>query len=227
MEQVKTKDWMRHTPKILKAGAVLAIIGVVVPSVHAFEISNGESLVFFMWFIGFYWISLSGEVETGFVDELTFGDEYMTVGIIATVLLVFACILMGVGSYYVKGERNNKLSAGTGLLGGVLAFISPAVFYYGIKEEIPSFWGADRFDPSIGIYLPIIAGILAIIGAVAAGYTFSLGSKGELRKTTPYQPTPDKPAITKDQQESPTFCKNCGTRLTGNFCQGCGQKAAL
>jgi len=231
MEQVRTTDWMQRVPKILKAGAVLAIISVVVPSIHAFESVGGYSLTFFIWFFGYYWLSFAGETETGFIDEVPIlGEDIMTFGILATVLLIFACILMGVGSYYAKDERDNKITAGTGLLGGILALIAPAIFYFGIKEEIPGFWGAGGFDPSIGVYLPIIAGILGILCAIAAGYAFTLESQREPVEITPLKPAPDRLAMDKEpevanQQESPTFCKNCGTKLVGEFCQECGQKA--
>jgi len=230
VEKVKSNDWVERIPKIMKAGAILAIIGVFLPSTHAFESIYGYSFVFFIWFFGLIWATVAGESDTLWMGDVygPAGDDFTMYGITAMVILIFAFILMIAGSNYAKDGRNNKLSAATGLFGGILAFVGPGVFYFGVRSDFPGFWTA--FDPSIGVYLPIIAGFLGIIGAIAAGYAFSLENKGELREKVPYQPTPDKMVIDKEpgvtsQEEMPVFCKNCGTKLAGEFCQECGQKA--
>jgi hypothetical protein len=228
MEQVRSTDWMRHVPKILKAGAVLAIISIFLPANHNFQSSMGISLMEFMWYFGLYFGSISGggysETHTDFITI----DGVLTVGIIAIVLLIIAFILMVIAANKARYGTDNKIAAATGLIGGILALIGIAEYYFGLKQEIPGFWTIA--DPGFGFYLPIIGGILGIIGGVAAGYSFSLESKGELTQKIPYQPTQDKMVSDKgsevtDQQEKPVFCKNCGTKLVGEFCQECGQKA--
>ena len=142
--------------------------------------------------------------------------------------MVIALILMFTASKKVKNERDYKVAAGLSLVGGILAFIGPGAYYGYLDSEFSGFWLA--FDQGLGFYLPIVAGILGIISAIAAGYASSLESKKILGQTAPYKPIPDKIAIDKslevtNQQEKPDFCKNCGTKLVGEFCQECGQKA--
>jgi hypothetical protein len=218
---------MRHIPKLLKAGAFLVIISIFLPAIHVFENLGPFDLMSFIWYFGLAFASITGggasESDIDFIDS----DEYMTWGIAAIVLFIFAFILMVAAASKSKDE-NHKISAATGLLGGILAFIGVAEYYIGLRQEIPGYWTIA--DPSFGVYIPIIAGFLGIIGAIAAGYAFSLESKGELREKVPYQPTPDKMVIDKEpgvtsEEEIPVFCKNCGTKLAGEFCQECGQKA--
>lgn len=232
MEQIRSTDWMRHIPKILIIGAFLAIIGVFLPSAHVFESIYGYSFTSFIWYFGFIWATLGGESESLWMSEVygSLGDDYTKYGIIAMVLIIFAFILLIVGANYAKDGRDNKLSAGTSLIGGILALVGPAVFYFGVKADFPGFWGFGGFDTSFGVYLPIIAGLLGIGGAIGSGYAFFLESKGELRQKVPYQPFSDKMEIEKgpeanNQQERPVFCKNCGMKLVGEYCQECGQKA--
>ena len=231
MEQVITTDWMQHVPKILRIGAFLALISIFLPATHMFESVMGTDVVLVIWYFGFFFLSGGGITESGFADEFfadPYDNDYMGIGISSIVLLIIAFIAMNVAAQNAIDERNNKISAGTGLLGGVLALVGPAVYYFGLKEALEGYW--TGFDPSIGVYLPIIGGILGIIGAIMAGYAFSLESKREPVEITSYKPAPDKLVMDKEsevtsQQESPTFCKNCGTKLVGGFCQECGQKA--
>jgi hypothetical protein len=225
LEQLKTQDWMRHIPKILKAGAILAIISIFLPATHNFDSAMGATLMEFIWYFGLYFGSISGggysETQIEFLDF----SEYLTPGIATLVLLIVAFILMFTASNKARTETEYKISAASAGLGGILALAGIGVYYIGLKEEIPGWWTVG--DPSFGFYLPIIGGILGIIGAVAAGYVYSLEIKGE-----PIQkfPIPDKMATetqvdTSSEAEKPMFCKNCGTKLVGEYCQECGQKA--
>lgn len=80
----------------------------------------------------------------------------------ATLLLIIALLLMFTAFTTAKNERDNKLSAGTGLLGGFLAIIGPAFYYFYLDAEIVSsgvsvHWMA--FEPSFGFFLSIIGSI--------------------------------------------------------------------
>ena len=137
---------------------------------------------------------------------------------------------MNVAASNSKDERDTKLAAILGSIGAILAFVGPAVYYFGVKRDIPGFFGSGGFDQSFGFFLPIIGGILGIIGAIGNGYAYSLEIKGEPIKKTPYKPIPDKmvnetQGALPSQDEKPNFCKNCGTKLLGAFCQECGAKA--
>ncbi|MFX1375080.1 MAG: hypothetical protein ACFFA0_04655 [Promethearchaeota archaeon] len=233
MAQINTPDWMRHVPKLLRAGGIIAIISMFLPSIHAFESYGGYNLGFVSFFFGFYytWISGGGysDSQSGFIDEI-FGDDLLGYGIGALALLLIGAILLNVGSGKARYTEDYKISAGTGLAGGLMTLIAPAVFYFGVADSYPGFFGPGGFDPSAGVYLPIIGGILGIIGGAMAAYAVSLGAKGGFREETPYQPTQVRPEISKasegpSQQESPVFCKHCGTKLVGEFCQECGQRA--
>lgn len=227
MEKIKTTDRTEHIWKISKAGAILALISIITPATGLME----SGITFFMWYFGFWFISGGGDTDTGFASDFFasgYDTKYMMIGGVSIVLLVIAMGAMFAASNKAHNERDYKTAAGASLAGGIFAFIGPGAYYFYIKSEFSGFW--ITFDPSFGVILAIIAGVLGIIGAIAAGYAFSLESKGELGQTTPYKPTPDKMAIDKDpeltnQQEMPVFCKNCGTKLVGEFCQECGQKA--
>lgn len=231
MEQVRSNDWMRHISKLLRAGAIISLIAVFLPSAGVIESFYGYHVTFFFWYTGFFWASLTGYApETGFIGELYSGTNYVAYGVGAIVLLIIAFILLNVGASKSSDQRDMKIAAGTSAVGGILSFIGPAVYYFGVKQDIPGFFGIGGFDPSFAVYLPIIGGILGIIGAIMAGYAYSLEIKGEPIRKTSFQPTTDKMTIDKEpevtnQQEKPVFCKNCGTKLKGEYCQECGQKA--
>jgi len=187
--------------------------------------------VIFMWYFGFWFLSVGGTTDAGFVDDFfisPYDTQYLTIGLVALVLLIIAFGLMSAATKKVKEERDYKTAAGMSAFGGILSFIAIGAYYGYIDSEFAGFWMA--FDPSFGFFLPLVGGILGIIGGIAAGYAFSLESKRELRQTQPYQPIQDKMEIDNapevpSGEERPSFCKNCGTKLVGEFCQECGQKA--
>ncbi|MFX1427532.1 MAG: hypothetical protein ACFFBE_13840 [Promethearchaeota archaeon] len=228
MEQLRSTDWIRHIPKIFRVGAVLSIIGIFLPANHNFQSSGGINLTEFVWYFGLYFWSIFGsgysEADTDFIDN----SVYLTVGIIAAVLLFFAFIFMVIAANKARNETDHKISAATGLLGGILAFISIGEYYFGLKREFPTYWNIA--DPSFGFYLPLIGGILGTIGAVAVGYAYSLEIKGEPIIKAQYTPIPDKVPMEEQveapgEKEKPNFCKNCGAKLLGPYCQSCGAKA--
>ena len=228
MAQIRSTDWMRHIPKLLKAGAVLVIISIFLPATHNFQSVGGYSLTELIWYFGLYFYTFSGGgdsvSDTDFIDS----EEYLTWGIAAIVLFIFAFILMVAAASKEKRENDHKITAATGLLGGILAFIGLAVYYFGLKEEFPGWWSA--WDPSIGFYLPIIGGILGILGGIGAGYAYSQERGGIISAYQPQpldQPTTGVQVVDQSQQEKPMFCKKCGTKLVGDFCQECGAKAEL
>lgn len=228
MEQIKTNNWITHIWKLPVIGAVLALLGIVLPASNS-EAFGGDT---YLWYFGF-WFSTSSLLSPPFGTTADmfmspYAGKYNMIGSTAITLLIIALVLMFIASKKVKNERNYKGAAVMSLVGGIFAFIGPGAYYGYLDSEFSGFWLG--FDQGLGFYLPIIAGILGIISAIAAGYAYSLESKGELGQTTPYKPIPDKIAINKgpevsDQQESPIFCKNCGMKLVGEFCQECGQKA--
>jgi len=226
MAQVRSTDWTRHISKLLKAGAFLVIISIFLPATHNFQSAMGYDLMELIWYFGFYFATISGggdsDSHTDFIDS----EEYLTWGIAAIVLFIFAFILMVAAASKEKRENNHKITAATGLLGGILAFIGLAVYYGGLKEEIPGWWSIA--DPSVGFYLPIISGILGVSGGIMAGYAYSQEREGTISIYQPQpldQPTTGAQVIDQSQQESPIFCKKCGTKLVGDFCQECGAKA--
>ena len=228
MEQIKTDNWINHIWKLPVIGAILAICGIILPASNS-EAFGGDT---YLWYFGF-WFSTSSLLSPPFgtttdMFAAPYAGKYDMIGYAAIILLVIALILMFTASKKVKNERDYKVAAGLSLVGGILAFIGPGAYYGYLDSEFSGFWLA--FDQGLGFYLPIVAGILGIISAIAAGYASSLESKKILGQTAPYKPIPDKIAIDKslevtNQQEKPDFCKNCGTKLVGEFCQECGQKA--
>ena len=232
--QIRSTDWVQHIRKILRVGAVLTFLGLLVPACFS---DLGPLSDTYMWFFGF-WFSTSEYLspKAGFPSDFyvdPVDEKLMIGGGVATALLIIALIVMSISSSYARNEKDNKIAAGTGFLGGILAIIGPAFYYFYLDAEIVEMGVSVHwffFDPSFGFYLPIIGGILAIIGAIAAGYAFTLESKREPVEITTYKPTSDKLVMDKEpeitsQQERPIFCKKCGTKLVGDFCQECGAKA--
>ena len=127
-----------------------------------------------------------------------------------------------------KRENDHKITAATGLLGGILALIGLAVYYGGLDQDLPGWWSIA--DPSIGFYLPIIGGILGILSGIGAGYAYSQerGKPISGYQTQPLdQPTTGVQVVDQSQQDKPLFCKKCGTKVVGEFCQECGAKVEL
>lgn len=141
MEQVRSNDWMRHISKLLRASAVITIIGVFLPSAGVMESFYGYNITFFFWYFGFWWGSVSGHHETGWIGELFSGTNYIAYGTVAVVLLVIAFIVLNVGANNSRNQRDMKITAGTSAVGGILSFIGPAVYYFGVKQDIPGFFG--------------------------------------------------------------------------------------
>ena len=129
--------------------------------------------------------------------------------------------------YILKLIKNYKIH-------GLIVNIKTNEFlYYGyLNIEIPGYW--ILFDPSFGFYLPLVAGIVGIIGAAAAAYASSVESKfpaERLITESVFKPQPvNRPTIETEglfqsQHETPKFCGNCGEKLIGPFCKVCGTKA--
>ena len=221
MVQNRSTDWAQKIPKITKIGGVLALLAVVLPPIH---ILNGGML--FLWYWGFWFLSIADITETGMINEMfvpQYADKYMTIGINAIVLLIIAMIAMFISSNQAKLEKSKQIAAGTSIFGGILALVAPIAFYYTLKEDIPSFWIV--FDQSIGWYLPIVAGIIGIIGGIALEYAY-IQEKGRPVATYQQQPLglPTTGVQASDQTHQGGFCVNCGAKLVGIFCQECGIK---
>ncbi|MFX0081984.1 MAG: hypothetical protein ACFE94_09550 [Candidatus Hodarchaeota archaeon] len=239
MEEMRTKDSAyvyiyEHIWKVLSGAAVLIVLGLILPAGFS---DLGPLSDTYMWIFGF-WFSTSDFVSPSAGWPSDFYVEphdaaLMTGGIVAVILLIFALIIISTASRTAKYEGVDKVAAGTGLIGGILAIIGPAFYYYYLDSEIVEMGVSVHwmtFDPSFGFYLPILGGVLGILSAIAIGYAYTLETKRKPEDTIPSKPTPDKIAMDKElevinQQEVPKFCKNCGTKLVGEYCQECGQKA--
>ena len=160
MAQIKKKDRTQYIWKIIMAGGVLTLLSVVLPS--AFFVESGAWLL--LWYIGIMWGGdIYGDEVIGFIDD----GRYIPIGVITTVLLIIALILMAISARNTKKERegNIKLNTGMSLFGGILAIIGPILYYFYLDAVIPAlFW--NQFLPFVGVFLSIIAGILGIIGAI-------------------------------------------------------------
>ena len=169
MAQINKKGWTQYIWKIIMAGGVLTLLSVVLPS--AFFIESGAWLL--LWYIGIMWGGdIYGEEVIGFIDD----GMYMPIGVITTVLLIIALILMVISARNTRSEKRSKLNVGMSLVGGILAIIGPIVYYFYLDAVIPAlFW--DQYLPFVGVFLSIIAGILGIIGAIMVVSTTKSGSK--------------------------------------------------
>ena len=189
-----------------------------------------------MWFFGF-WFSTSeyATQPTGWPSDFyvdPYDNKLMIGGAIATVLLLIALILMVTASTTGRQGGSNKVAAGTSLFGGILAIIGPVFYYYYLDAEI-AYYGTSIhwvvFDQSFGYYLPIIGGIVGIIGGIAAGYAYSQERGGLVSTYQPQpveQPTTGAQVTDQSQQEGRNFCPNCGAELVGPFCRECGTKVS-
>ena len=149
-------DWERHISKISTIGGALALLGALLPSSHVIQ----PTLISFVWYWGFLYMNTGGSTITGMIPY----SEYGRIGIITIVLLIIAMIAMFISTKY----KERKLTAAVAsLVGGILALIGPIIFYFYIQANIIGYWLA--FTPSIGFWIPIVAGIIGILGAIAFG----------------------------------------------------------
>jgi hypothetical protein len=235
MAQIRSTDWLRHIWKISAIGAGLTVLGLLLPACHSDFVYLQDT---WMWFFGYwfttsdYFYESSGWPNDFYVDP--YGNDLMTAGIGATIFLVIALILMATASATGKQGGRNNLLAGTSIFGGILAIIGPAFYYFYIDSALNiTYYGHSTnihwyfFDQGIGFYLPIIGGIVGIIGGIAAAYAYSLERKGPI---STYQPQPMKKPMTVAQvtdqspREGYKFCPNCGAKVAGPFCYECGTK---
>jgi MFS family permease len=225
MAQIRSTDWLRHIWMLPAIGAGLTILGIFLPACYSdFTVLKDT----WMWFFGF-WYSTSeyATQSTGWPNAIYSSPDdakLITVGVVTVVLLLIALILMATASTTEKQGRRNNVLAGTIIFGGILAIIGPIFYYYYIDAETVH-W--EIFDPSIGFYLPIIGGIVGIIGGILTGYAYLLERKGPI---STYQPQPvEKPTLvtqvtTQIQPEEYKYCPNCGVKLLGPYCHECGNK---
>ncbi len=226
MAQMISTDWVQHIWKITVVGAVLTLFGLILPACYS---DFGPLDETYMWFFGF-WSTTSeyATQSTGWPSDFyvdPYDSRLMIGGAVATVLLFIALILMATASTTGRQGGSNKVAAGTSLFGGILAIIGPVFYYYYLDAEI-AYYGVSVhwtfFDQSFGYYLPIIGGIVGIIGGIAASYAFTLESKvTPERVIEKYQP----PTKTQVDVQRYRFCANCGAELVGPFCRECGTKA--
>lgn len=143
----------------MKGVGVLTLLSIVLPS----AIQTGSGAWNLLWYIGIFWGgNVYGEEFIGFINDAW----YMPIGVITTVLLIIALILIAISTRNINKERNYKLTAGMSLLGSILAIISPIVYYFYLNAAM--FW--DTYL-TVSIFLSIIAGILGIICAIMVGFT--------------------------------------------------------
>jgi hypothetical protein len=218
MAQTYSRGWTDHIWKILMAGGIFTFLGIILPSCAILE----SGITVFLWYFGF-WIMTDPTADSGGASDFfadPYDNKYMTIGVTTIVILIIALILMISAANSLKADKNKGVSAGLGIFGGILAIVGPAAYYSYLKDEFSGFWIA--FDESFGFYFPIIGGIIGILGAIAAGYAYSLDRKGPAKPmagTVPSGEIPPQAAISGKK-----YCSNCGAEVHGPFCQECGQK---
>ena len=162
MAQIEKETYPQYLGKVLKATGVLILLSIALPSAN--HLGTGEWNL--LWFIGIFWGgTVYGDQFIGYINDAS----YIPTGVISTVLLIVALILIAISATNVKKERKGKLAVGIRLVGGILAIISPIIYYFYLNAELPLFW--DQYFPSIGVYLSIIGGILGIISAILVVFT--------------------------------------------------------
>ena len=232
MGQVYKRNWIEQLWKIPRAGTILVIIGIITPAMAFME----SGVYIFLWYFGFWFLSANLNMDFGMASDFfnsPYDVKYMTIGIITIVLLAISIILMSVSVNNSRYKKNYKATAASSLIGGIMALIGIGAYYGYIDVEF-NFW--LLFDPSFGFYLPLVAGIVGILGGIAAAYASSVESKSpeeRLITESVFKPQPvNRPMIETEgsfqsQNEIPKFCGNCGEKLIGPFCKVCGTKAEL
>jgi len=231
MGQEYKRNWIEQLWKVPRIGTILVVIGLITPATGFME----SGLYIFLWYFGFWFVSSDVLTDFGMASDFfnsPYDAKYMTIGIITIALLVISLILMSVSTNNARNKKNYKVTAVTSLFGGIMAIIGIGAYYGYLNIEIPGYW--ILFEPSFGFYLPLVAGIVGIIGAAAAAYASSVESKfpaERLITESVFKPQPvNRPTIETEgsfqsQHETPKFCGNCGEKLIGPFCKVCGTKA--
>ena len=186
---------------VLAAGALVAVVGVVLACLAGLRIEDGALMEFKNFVFGSTKIAVT---YNGVTEEIAVSD--MGLGIETTGLAVvpfIGLLLMGIGAIgacvvglLVKKPFAKWIVLGCGVLalaGGVMQFfpvesfadafvrqmykdypVSEADIQEVIKQQIEAFKEAGASAP-----LAIVAGVLGCVGGVAAGASAFLGKKGE------------------------------------------------
>lgn len=215
-------------------GGVLTLIGIVLPT--ATFSYFGVSWSWWMWNLTIMSVFGYGSVYL-FPSEIYF----ILPSMITTVAISLSAVNLLILSYRAKKTELSKtgfllesfLSAGITI--GILIYYANAMqiaFIGGLAigtEEFPigySFW--EIFNPSFGIFLPVSAVILAIIGAIV--HLSSLKQKEIIVEQ--YTPVPMEiprniPTDIGIIKGTMNFCPECGNRLLNpdfSYCTNCGFK---
>ncbi|MHA1985729.1 MAG: hypothetical protein ACW98D_03725 [Promethearchaeota archaeon] len=233
MELSYKRNWIEQLWKIPGAGAVLVLVGLMTPASAVME----SGVYIFLWYFGFWFLSVDFQTDFGMPSDFfnpPYDGQYMIIGGVTIVILVSSLILMGISANNARNEKNHKITSATSLFGGIMAIIGIGVYYGYLNAGFQIFW--ILFDPSFGFYLPLVGGIVGIIGGIAAAYASSIKSKfpeHRLKTDSVFKPqavntpTIDKGSSFQSQHETPIYCGNCGEKLIGPFCKACGTKAEL
>ena len=180
----------------------------------------------FVWYFSFWILSVDGNTQTGFASDLfvnPYDNKYLMIGIISIVFLIIAMGIMSTAARNARYDKDKRATAGVGLVGGILAIAAPVAYYFYLKEEIPPvFWMV--YDESFGFYLPLIGGILGILGAIAMGYAYYVETRQPTKPIIEKIPSNEPEIPTPAIQGGKKYCSNCGAQVFGHYCQECGQK---
>lgn len=137
---------------VLVLSAILAIIGMCIPVIWAEE----AGLTIMYWGFGLAYAEFGGVSDTETFTE----TEFMAF----TALIILGIVLLIVG--FVLGlKEKGKPGGALGLLGGLFVLLAPLMLF--IIDEMDFFVSVAENAPeyiSFGVYLPVIAGIVGMIG---------------------------------------------------------------